>query len=161
MLKRIEQIDDDAVDRLFCVYAESMAALASDFADDAEMRTSYREFLEGFVSVPDQFVLVEVRDGTWASALRAVPMGEGCWFLEAVETQPAMRRSGCGRALLGDAIGFLRTRGARELCCIIAPKNVASEHLHEGCGFVTTVEPPVNPWGEVEEGCVLYRCILV
>lgn len=154
---RVEHIDDGVVDRLFSVYEESMADLADGFASASEMRGEYRAFLEEFVSVPGQLVLVEDRDGTWASALRAVPFGEGRWFIEAVETAPAMRNRGCGRDLLAHTIDLLRSLGATELSCIIEPENVASQRLHEGCGFVATDDAPTNPWDELEGGCILYR----
>ena len=157
MLMRVEHIDDGLVDRLFSVYEESMAELADGFANDCEMRDGYRAFLEEFVSTPGQFVLVEEHDDVWESALRAVPFGEGRWFIEAVETAPAMRRQGYGRDLLAHAIDYLQSVGATELSCIIAPENVASQRLHEGCGFMPTDDVPVNPWDELEEGCVLYR----
>lgn len=114
-------------------------------------------FLDEFVSVPGQFVLVEVRDGVWASALRAVPFGEGRWFIEAVETAPAMRHRGCARDLLAHTIDYLQSIGATALSCIIAPENAASQRLHESCGFVATDDAPINPWGELEDACILYR----
>ena len=160
MLRHILRIDEPAIDQLFDVYAESMADLAASFADTGEMRTSYREFLEEFMVTPGQYVLVEELDGTWVSALRAVPFGEDRWFIEAVETVPTLRRQGFGHKLLIHAKSFLQAHGAREVCCIIAAENVASRKLHERCGFTATDEPPINPWGETEEGCILYRCIL-
>ena len=36
-------------------------------------------------------------------------------------------------------------------------RNTASQALHSQCGFVPTEEPPRNPWGELEEGTVLFR----
>lgn len=41
--------------------------------------------------------------------------------------------------------------------CTIWHGNVAYRALHEACGFKTTADDPVSPWGELEEGCVLYR----
>ncbi len=160
MLRQVRDIDERVVDQLLVVYEESMADLAGGFASPGEMRASYREYLEEFVSTPGQFVLVEERDGVWASALRAVPFGEGCCFLEAVETAPAMRKQGYGHDLLTHAQAFLRDKGANELCCIIASENTPSQRLHEGCGFVATDDAPVNPWDELEEGCILYRCAI-
>lgn len=160
MLRRVVHIDEPTIDQLFDVYAESMADLSASFADAGEMRASYREFLEEFVASPGQFVLVEEHDGVWASALRAVPFGEDGWFIEAVETVQTLRRRGFGHKLLIHAKSFLQAHGAREVCCIIAAENVASRRLHEGCGFAETDESPVNPWGETEDGCILYRCIL-
>ena len=156
MLVVVESIDDNVTSRLFEVYAESMADLSSSFPDEREMRASYREFLEGFISQPGQLVLVEEDAGTWKSGLRMVSCCGGCWFVEAVETDPGARRKGYGRLLLLHAADHLRTLGAREVTCCISESNAASRRLHESCGFVATGEDPINPWGELEEGCLLY-----
>lgn len=153
----VRTVDDGVIERLFDVYAESMADLSCDFSSEEEMRLSYREFLEDFVSDDCQLVLVEEDAGTWKSALRAVPCGDGRWFVEAVETDPGARRKGYGRLLLLHAADHLRTLGAREVTCCISESNAASRRLHESCGFVATGEDPINPWGELEEGCLLYR----
>lgn len=157
MLVVVESIDDDVVERLFNVYAESMADLSCGFSNDEEMRASYRGFLEEFVSDPGHLMLVEEDGGVWRSGLRAVSCGDGCWFAEAVETDPDARRQGYGRLLLLHTAEYLRSLGAREMTCCISESNAASRRLHESCGFSATGEDPVNPWGELEEGCLLYR----
>ena len=58
-----------------------MGDLSVNFSNEREMRSSYREFLEGFVSDPGCLVLVEEDDGVWKSALRADSCGGGCWFI--------------------------------------------------------------------------------
>ena len=157
MLVVVRAVDDGVIERLFDVYAESMDDLSCGFACEGEMRSSYREFLEDFVSQPGHLVLVEEDTGAWRSALRAVSCGEGRWFVEAVETDPGARRQGYGRLLLLHVADYLRTLGARKVTCCISESNVASKRLHELCGFSATGEDPVNPWGELEEGCLLYR----
>lgn len=157
MLIVVRTVDDGVVSRLFDVYAESMSDLSHDFSGEQEMRLSYREFLEGFVSEDGHLVLVEEDDGAWKSGLRAVSYGSERWFVEAVETDPGVRRQGYGWLLLTHAAEHLRALGAREVTCCISESNVASRRLHESCGFVVTGEDPLNPWGELEEGCLLYR----
>lgn len=157
MLVVVGTVDDDVVSRLFDVYAESMADLSTSFSSKRDMHASYREFLEGFVSDPGHLVLVEEDGGVWKSGLRAVSFGDGRWFVEAVETDPDARRQGYGRLLLIHASEHLRSLGAQEITCCIYESNVASRRLHAGCGFSATSESPVNPWGELEEGCLLYR----
>lgn len=157
MLVVVRAVDDDVVSRLFNVYAESMSDLSCDFSSEEEMRSSYREFLEGFVSEDGHLVLVEEDVGVWKSGLRAVSCDDGRWFVEAVETDPGARRQGYGRLLLLHTADHLRALGAREMTCCISESNVASRRLHESCGFLATGEDPVNPWGELEEGCLLYR----
>jgi len=50
--------------------------------------------------------------------------------------------------------------GAREMTCCIHVSNAASRLLHESRGFRATDEDPVNPWGELEEGCMVYRLVI-
>ena len=45
----------------------------------------------------------------------------------------------------------------QEVTCTIDRGNAGSRAMHESCGFVKTDLPPVNPWGETEDGCLLYR----
>ncbi len=99
MLAVVRTVDDDAIERLFGVYAESMGGLSVDFSSEGGMRPLYREFPERFVSGQGHLVLVEEDDGVWKSALRAIPCGGGCWFIEAVEADPGARRQGYGRLL--------------------------------------------------------------
>lgn len=56
MLVVVRTVDDEVIERLFDVYAESMSDLSCDFSSEEEMRSSYREFLEDFVSQPGQLV---------------------------------------------------------------------------------------------------------
>ena len=153
----VRTVDDSVVERLFGVYAESMGDLSVNFSNEREMRSLYREFLEGFVSDPGHLVLVEEDDGVWKSALRAVSCDGDCWFIEAVETDPSARRRGNGRLLLSHATEYLRSLGAREVTCVIYKGNEASRRLHESCGFKATDEDPVDPWGDRDECGVLYR----
>ncbi|MBP3885762.1 MAG: GNAT family N-acetyltransferase [Olsenella sp.] len=157
MLIVVRTVDDGVVERLFGVYAESMGDLSVNFSNERETRSSYRDFLEGFVSDPGHLVLVEEDGGVWKSALRAVSCDGDCWFIEAVETDPSARRRGNGRLLLSQATEYLRSLGAREVTCVIYRGNEASRRLHESCGFKATDEDPVDPWGDRDECGVLYR----
>ena len=134
MLTQVTEISPETVDRLFAVYAESMADLAENFPDEKEMRGSYEGFLREFIAGPGQLILVETEDGGWRSALRAVERRPGVWFIEAVETDPRFRGRGT-----------------------VHPDNTASNRLHAACGFRPTEDPPVNCWGETETGSVLWR----
>lgn len=153
----VRMVDDGVVERLFSVYVESMGDLSVEFPSEGEMRASYREFLEDFVSDQGHLVLVEENDGVWKSALRVVPCGGGRWFIEAVETDPRARRQGYGRLLLLHAAEHLRSLGACDMTCVIYRGNEASRRLHESCGFKVTDEDPVDPWGDRDEYGVLYR----
>ena len=157
MLHVVTHIDDCTVDRLMAVYAESMDDLRENFANEAEMYEAYKVFLKEFAESPRQLILVEVSDDTWVSAMRAIGTTNGSWFLEAVETRPDKRGQGYGTALLRHTIEHLRSLGMRESTCTIAQSNHISRALHEKCGFSPTDEPPLNCWGELEEGTILYR----
>ena len=157
MLLQIAEIDAAAVDRLFAVYAESMADLAEDFGSADEMRESYAGFLREFIRECGQLILIETDGDQWVSGLRAVEYRPGVWFIEAVETAPDRRGQGFGKRLLTHTVERLSRLGAKQIECIIHPDNTASRRLHAACGFVPTDDEPVNCWGETETGCVLWR----
>ena len=157
MLSLVAQIDENAVRQLLSLYSESMNEMKKHFASDAEMRGAYASFLRDFVKNPKQLILVEVSDDDWVSALRAIETTEGHWFLEAVETKPEKRKKGFGKDLLCHTIDYLKNIGMRELTCTISRNNFNSQALHGKCGFIPTNEPPLNCWGELEEGTILYR----
>lgn len=157
MLNAVTQIDENAIRRLLSVYSESMNDMKMNFADDEEMRAAYASFLRDFVKNPKQRILVETFEDTWVSALRAIEITEGRWFLEAVETKPDERKKGFGKALLYDTIDYLKTLGMTEATCTISKNNYKSQALHETCGFIPTNNPPLNCWGELEEKTILYR----
>lgn len=159
MLNLVTQIDENAIIRLVSVYSESMNEMRKHFSSDAEMCRVYASFLRDFVKSPKQLILVEVSDDEWVSALRAIETVEGNWFLEAVETKPEERKKGFGKDLLGHTIDYLKNIGMRELTCTISKNNFKSQALHGKCGFISTNEPPLNCWGELEEGTILYRLV--
>ena len=136
---------------------ESMDDLRINFINNTEMCSSYASFLRDFVEYPNQLIIVEESDGDWVSALRAIETIEGHWFLEAVETKPEERKKGFGEKLLYHTIDYLKNIGMTELTCTISKNNFKSQALHGKCGFIPTTEIPLNCWGELEEGTILYR----
>lgn len=159
MLLQVTEIDAAVVDRLFAVYAESMADLADNFDSADEMRESYSGFLREFIREPGQLVQIETDGDQWVSGLRAVEYRPSFWFIEAVETAPDRRGQGFGKQLLTHTLERLTRLGAKQIKCIISPDNTASQRLHAACGFVPTDDDPVNGWGETETGCILWRYI--
>lgn len=157
MLNIVTRIDEDTISQLFSVYSELMNDMKINFANDTEMRAAYASFLRAFIANPKQLVIVEESNSVWVSALRAVETSEGHWFLEAVETKPEERKKGYGKELLHHTIDYLENIGMTELTCTISKNNFKSQALHGKCGFVPTSEPPMNPWGELEEGTILFR----
>ncbi|MGN1347860.1 MAG: GNAT family N-acetyltransferase [Acutalibacteraceae bacterium] len=159
MLNIVTQIDENTISRLMSVYSESMNDMRINFADDDEMCAAYASFLREFVKNPKQLIIAEASDDEWVSALRAIETIKGHWFLEAVETKPEERKKGFGKDLLRHTIDYLKSIGMTELTCTISKNNFKSQALHEKCGFIPTNELPLNCWGELEEGCILYRLV--
>ncbi len=157
MLEQITHVNEQVIEGLFQIYAESMSDLEADFTDKAEMKKSYASFLKGFIEKPNQLVLIEKIDGKWVSGLRVIEEKPGKWFVEAVETAPAYRNNGYGKKLLLDTIAFLKNKNADRIECTIAKDNTASIKVHSACGFQKTNESPINCWGELEEETELYR----
>ena len=165
MLVEVKTVDEGVVRRLTDIYAESMDALEKHFPSRERMLAEYAAFAADFARQENQRILAESRvslsrgSAPWraVSALRAIEAQPGSWFLEAVETMPSQRGKGYGKALVLDTLRYLEGLGAREVTCTIARDNAVSRAMHESCGFVKTDLPPVNPWGETEDGCLLYR----
>ncbi len=157
MLNIVTQIDENAISRLLSVYSESMGDMKMNFANDVEMCAAYASFLRDFVKNPKQLIVVEAFNDDWVSALRAIEITEGHWFLEAVETKPDERKKGFGKDLLYHTIDYLKNLGMTELTCTISKNNYKSQALHGKCGFIPSNDPPLNCWGEWEEGTILYR----
>lgn len=157
MLVVVKSMDRDTIQRLLSIYSESMECMESCFDSKKEMIEAYSSFLNKFVANPKQLIMVEEINHIWVSGLRAIETKTGKWFIEAVETKPEERGKGYGKELIRHTINYLSHNGMKEVSCTIGEKNVKSKHLHQGCGFISTKEIPMNPWGEVEEGRILYK----
>lgn len=157
MLERIENVNEQVIKKMFLLYAESMADMERKFKDRDEMEASYAAFLKEFIENPKQMVFVETAEKQWVCGLRAVESEPGKWFLEAVETMPGQRNRGNGKKLIRHVTEFLKGTGAKKIDCIIGKSNLSSIKMHTDCGFKKTKEPPVNCWGELEEGRILFR----
>ena len=157
MLERIENVNEQVIEKMFLLYAESMADMEGEFKNRDEMEASYAAFLKEFIENPKQMVFVETAEKQWVCGLRAVESEPGKWFLEAVETMPGQRNREYGKKLIRHVTEFLKGIGAKKIDCIIGKSNLSSIKMHSDCGFKETKEPPVNCWGELEEGRILFR----
>lgn len=157
MLERIENVNEQVIKKMFLLYAESMADMEREFKDRDEMEASYAAFLKEFIENPKQMVFAETVEKQWVCGLRAVESEPGKWFFEAVETRPGQRNRGYGKKLIRHVTEFLKGTGAKKIDCIIGKSNLSSIKMHSDCGFKETKEPPVNCWGELEEGRILFR----
>ena len=59
MLERIENVNEQVIEKMFLLYAESMADMEREFKDRDEMEASYAAFLKEFIENPKQMVFVE------------------------------------------------------------------------------------------------------
>lgn len=59
-------------------------------------------------------------------------------FLEGIYVEPAHRRRGHAKALVGALLGWARRRGCRELASDALADNVASHAFHRAIGFAET-----------------------
>ena len=131
---------------------KEMKDLEGEYKNRDEMEASYAAFLKEFIENPKQMVFVEIVEKQWVCGLRAVESEPGKWFFEAVETRPGQRNRGYGKKLIRHVTEFLKGTGAKKIDCIIGKSNLSSIKMHSDCGFKETKEPPVNCWGELEEG---------
>lgn len=160
MLRILNAVDEETIDRLFAVYRQSMEDLSGRFEDGRIMRREYARFLAEFIREPGRLAAVEEEQGRWASALRAIETAPGAWFLEALETDPELRGRGHARRLLNNVAEYVSRRGGRQLACLIRRTNQASIAAHRACGFQPTDKAPVNWDGEPDEESVRFECDL-
>ena len=157
MLLQVTTVDRNSLEKLFSVYKESMKDLQSCYSSPEDMKASYAKFLNEFLSISNQCVLVEAVGDQWVSGLRAIETKKGYWFLEAVETMPEERRKGHGRRLLLHTLDFLKSRGMQQTFCQISKNNIKSQKLHISCGFIPTEDPSIDPWGQLNDRTILFR----
>ena len=157
MLIIVKNIDENIIDSLLDIYSESMEAMESSFDNHNEMIDEYISFIKDFINKPQQLIMIEEVENRWVSGLRTIEIQKGKWFFEAVETKPSERHKGYGEMLLQHAVEYLEKLGMTEVTCTISEHNMKSKRLHKKCGFIATNDSPINPWGEFEEGRVLYR----
>ncbi len=130
--------------RLMDIYAESNLENTDFFyPDEKDKETAVRmvedgflEFLRnGFFTREGSACFVLEEDGVWESALRITPVGDGLYYMEALETRPDRRKRGCAARLLRAAEDELKKRGPFRLCSCVSKKNEASLRTHLACGF--------------------------
>ena len=126
MLRILNAVDEETIDRLFAVYRQSMEDLSGRFEDGRIMRREYARFLAEFIREPGRLAAVEEEQGRWVSALRAIETAPGAWFLEALETDPELRGRGHARRLLNNVAEYVSRRGGRQLACLIRRTNQAA-----------------------------------
>ena len=118
-----------------------------------EAEQDFYAFLkEGFFSVSDAFYGIWTVDGGYVSALRMEVYRDG-WLIEAVETRPDYRRKGYASALMQAVFAYLQVG---KVYSHIHKKNLPSQKLHEGLGFLRCSDRAVYIDGSVNDRCATY-----
>lgn len=112
----------------------------------------YALLKDGFFSSPDAFYGIWAVDGRYVSALRMEPYRDG-WLVEAVETKPQCRRKGYAGELMKAVFAHLQTG---KVYSHIHKKNLPSQKLHEGFGFLRCSDQAVYIDGSVNDRCATY-----
>lgn len=165
VLRRIEEIQGE---KFHPIYEESNREnIPFFFPDCRDEQEGLKKVEEGFLSyLREDFFprgavcLIETEGECWVSAARLYEIGEGKYFLEALETRPDCRGRGFGYRLLTHMTEHLRIHGEIEIRTNVASDNQSSLKVHEKAGFLRSGMPAWNPLlEEEEEGCVemLYR----
>lgn len=153
MILTLRQIpDQDDMAKLMAIYAESNAENAAyffpDCTDEEERRkkteAAFSQYIQNdFLAGGKNAYCVLCEDGRWVSALRLYAL-EGFYYMEALETAPALRRLGYGAKLLGAVLRSLEAKGPFILRDSVGKRNEASLATHKKCGFTIEHEDAVD-----------------
>ena len=130
--------------KLMDLYGEGNAENADYFYPDTEDRAAALARVEAdfLAYIRDKFLqdqtnryMILAENGVWISALRLYALGNGEYYIEALETHPACRRRGYGAALLTAVLDRLGAEGPFRVRDCVNKKNTASLRTHEKCGF--------------------------
>lgn len=108
-------------------------------AEVAPPREPGKEFFSNSHAPED--VLVAEDDGTLVGWIKLVPptglaSNAHVQQVQGLGVDPALRRSGIGRALLEAAVDLARRRGARKVTLRVLSTNEAAQRLYRAAGFV-------------------------
>lgn len=118
---------------------ETAEELYPDMAPDEGLKIVERDFLDylesDFFSKKENYYKILSYKGEWVSALRLYGLGEGLYYIEALETKGEARRKGFAVKLLNMVTDKLKKRGAFRLCDCVHKENVPSIKTHLKAGF--------------------------
>lgn len=118
-----------------------------------EAEQDFYAFLQqGFFAVQRAFYALWIVDGRYVGALRAEPYRDGL-LIEALETKPDCRRRGYAAQLMRAVFDYLQDG---KLYSHIHKKNIPSQKLHEGLGFIRCSDRAVYIDGSVNDRCATY-----
>ena len=127
---------------------EEWFQLPEGFALERAERDFYDYLRDSFFPTEGAVYALWEVDGKYVSALRLEPYRDGL-LIEALETAPAERRKGYGRALLQAVLQHME---GTKLYSHVEKHNHASLALHQSCGFET-----VSDFAAYIDGSVNYR----
>lgn len=144
MIIKLNQLSDVQAQLLMPVYRESNRQNVPHFFPEvtdiekglALVEEAYRQWLrEDFFEKDNTACYVWEEEGVWLSSLRLHEVGDREYFVEALETHPDYRRQGHAEKLLKGMIKALSKTGAVRIHSYTSLKNVASQKIHQKCGF--------------------------
>lgn len=160
MLRLITKMQDMNFSQLMTVYEEGNRENAAEFYPElpelqgilqAE-QAFYRYLTEGFFPVSGAVYAVWEEGGSYRSALRLEPYGDGL-LLEALETAPAHRRKGYGEALLR----AVTVEFPQRIYSHVSKRNGPSLAVHEKCGFHQVLDYAKYIDGSIARNAVTLR----
>ena len=149
VVRRVEAGEVDAYKRVrLAALAESPSAFGSTYERESQLTDDeWAERVRLTASGDDRATFLAL-DGDDVVGLAGCYFHEGRPELISMWTDPSVRRTGAGRALVQAAIDFARAAGAREIGLWVTTGNEPAQRLYESFGFAVTgdVQPlPSDP----------------
>ncbi len=110
----------------------------------------YAYIRENLYAQKNGFCCVWAPEGRYVAALRMEQYKDG-WLLTALETDPAARNKGYGKALVNAVLTYMAEQGASAIYTHVNKQNKASLAVHYACGFQRLLEYAVFLDGSVSQ----------
>lgn len=144
--------------QLMDVYQETNRIRGEDeypnlFPEEQRVRIEqdlYAYLREDLYAQKNGFCCVWTEEGCYVSALRMERYKDG-WLLTALETAPAARNCGYGKALVKAVLAYMAEQGADAVYAHVNKQNEASLAVHYACGFWRMLEHAVFLDGSVSQ----------
>lgn len=146
--------------QLMEVYRESVGENGAEFYPDLsageQLLRAEQDFYDylrsGFFTQPGDLYCIWEENGCYISALRLQQFADGL-LLEALETHPDHRRQGYGEKLIRAVLTQFQPE---KLYSHIGHRNVASQAVHQKCGFRKIADHARYANGSVNSYCGTY-----
>lgn len=150
MLLKFTSFSELNTDRLMTIYSEGNLENADCFYPDEPDRQKavrlceerFTDYLKNdFYSRPGRTYWILEENGEWVCALRTSYIGDGLYYIEALETKPDRRRLGYAAKLLNSVEECLKNSGPFSLRSNVNRKNIPSLRTHIRSGFRIASDP--------------------